>query len=229
MTMLDALARRRRRLTVASALMGTLMATVILVAQNPQTTPPSTPEAPQRGGGGRGGGRGARSIQTMTLETAAWTDGGQIPTRYAQAGHDVSPPLAWTNAPDPTTAFVLIVHDLDAPIGTGVDDTLQWMLWNLPGTARTLAEGQPQGPQLPDGTRQISATGPYYRGPAAPASGPPHHYVFELFALDAMIDVPPVGAAPATTRAAVVAAMAGHVRAKGTLVGVYRRPPAGSP
>jgi Raf kinase inhibitor-like YbhB/YbcL family protein len=223
MTTLDALARRARRLAAIGALMGALAATVALVAQTPQTTGPPTPVAPQRGGGGGRGGRGGRSIQTMTLETTAWTDGGQIPTKYAQAGHDVSPPLSWTNAPDPTATFVLIVHDMDAPIGDGADDLLQWMLWNIPGTARTIAEGQPQGPQLPDGSRQISATGPYYRGPGALASGPSHHYVFELFALDAVIDVPPVGAAPAATRAAVVAAMAGHVRAKGTLVGLYKR------
>ena len=81
----------------------------------------------------------------------------------------------------------------------------------------------PQGPQLPDGTRQISATGPYYRGPAAPATGPAHHYVFELFALDATIDVPAVGASPAATRAAVIAAMAGHVRGKAVLVGTFKR------
>jgi Raf kinase inhibitor-like YbhB/YbcL family protein len=223
MTTLYALARRARRRAAIVALMGALAASVALVAQTPQTTPPQTPATPQRGGGGGRGGRGARSIQTMTLETTAWTDGSQMATKYAQAGHDVSPPLSWTNAPDPTTTFVLIVHDLDAPIGDGLDDLLQWMLWNIPGTARTIAEGQPQGPQLPDGSRQISATGPYYRGPAAPASGPPHHVVFELFALDTTIDVPPVGASPPATRAAVVAAMAGHVRGKGTLVGMYRR------
>jgi Raf kinase inhibitor-like YbhB/YbcL family protein len=222
MRMLDPLRRRTRRVASIALLLGPLVATVALIAQNPQPPAP-TPAAPQRGGGGGRGGRGARSIQTMTLETTAWTDGGQIPTKYAQAGHDVSPPLTWTNAPDPTTSFVLIVHDLDSPIGDGVDDLLQWMVWNIPGTARALAEGRPQGPQLPDGSRQISATGPYYRGPGAPASGPAHHYVFELFGLDTTIDVPPVGAAPAATRAAVVAAMAGHVRAKGTMVGVYKR------
>jgi phosphatidylethanolamine-binding protein (PEBP) family uncharacterized protein len=66
-------------------------------------------------------------------------------------------------------------------------------------------------------------SGPYYRGPAAPATGPLHHYVFELFALDTILDVPAVGAPPAATRAAVVAAMAGHVRGKAVMVGVYRR------
>jgi phosphatidylethanolamine-binding protein (PEBP) family uncharacterized protein len=81
----------------------------------------------------------------------------------------------------------------------------------------------PQGASLPDGTRQISATGPNYRGPAAPASGPPHHYLFELYALDAMLDIPAVGAPPSQARAAVLAAMAGHVRGKAVLVGLFKR------
>jgi phosphatidylethanolamine-binding protein (PEBP) family uncharacterized protein len=99
------------------------------------------------------------------------------------------------------------------------------MLWNIPAGTRSLAEGVPQISQLPDGTRQISASGPYYRGPGAAAAGPAHHYVFELFALDATIDVPAVGASPPQTRAAVLAAMAGHVRAKGVLVGLFHRAP----
>jgi hypothetical protein len=47
--------------------------------------------------------------------------------------------------------------------------------------------------------------------------------VFELFALDQDVDVPAVGASPPQTRAAVVAAMAGHVRGKGVLVGLFKR------
>ena len=39
-----------------------------------------------------------------------------------------------------------------------------------------------------------------------------------------MLDVPAVGASPAQTRAAVLAAMAGHVRGKAVYVGLYRRP-----
>jgi Raf kinase inhibitor-like YbhB/YbcL family protein len=195
---------------------------IALLAQNPppqQTTTAGTPQttaapAGQRGGGG---GRGRGGIQAMALTTTAWADGAAIPEKYTQKGHDVSPPLAWANAPDTVTSFVLIMHDIDAPIAPGTDDTVQWMLWNIPGTAHSLPEGMPQGPQLEDGTRQISVTGPNYRGPGAPTSGPAHHYVFEIYALDATIDVPAVGAAPAATRAAVIAAMSGHVRGRGVL------------
>jgi Raf kinase inhibitor-like YbhB/YbcL family protein len=160
----------------------------------------------------------------MTLTTPAWPDGGQIPAKYAQQGGEVSPPLSWSNVPETAVSFVLVVHDLDAATGPGTDDALHWLVWNIPVSTRALPEGVPQGAVLPDGSRQISATGPNYRGPGAPASGPPHHYVFELFALDAMLDVPAVGATPAQTRAAVLAAMAGKVRGKAVYTGLYKRP-----
>lgn len=184
-------------------------------AQNP---PSGAPPQPQRGGG-----RG-RAIRVMTLTSSAFKDGATLAARYSQAGEELSPPLAWSGVPDSTRSFVLIVRDLDAPSGRdGTDDLLHWMLWNIPVTATSLPEGMAAQSQLPDGTRQISVSGPYYRGPGAPASGPPHHYVFEIFALDTLVEVPAVGASPAATRAAVLAAMVGRVRGKGVLVGLYKR------
>ena len=187
-------------------------------AQPAQAQPP-----PQggRGGGGRGGG-GRGGVAVMTLHSI-WPDGGQIPVRYTQAGTEDSPPLEWTNAPEGVTSFVLIVHDVDAATAPGTDDTLHWMVWNIPGTQTTLAGSLPRGSELANGIRQISATGPNYRGPGAPSAGPAHHYLFELFALDTTINVPAVGAQPAATRAAVIVAMAGHVRGKGVLVGLFKR------
>jgi len=195
----------------------------VSAGQQPPAQPPA-PAAPSPSQPQRGGGRGRGAIQLMTLTSPAWTDGGQIPPKYSQAGGDISPALAWNNVPDTAAAFVLVVHDLDAPISPGTDDLLHWLVWNIPGSARALPEHVPQGASLPDGSRQISATGPNYRAPAAPASGPAHHYVFELYALDAQIDVPAVGALPAQTRAAVMAAIAGHVRGKGVFTGMFKRP-----
>jgi Raf kinase inhibitor-like YbhB/YbcL family protein len=179
---------------------------------------------PPGGRGGRGGGRG-RAVQIMTLTSAAFSPGAPIPVKHSQAGEEASPQLAWSGAPDSVGSFVLIVHDVSAPTGNGLDDVLHWLVWNIPGNARSLPEAIPHGPQLPDGSKQISVSGPYFRGPAAPASGPPHHYVFELYALDAMLDVQTEGMSPAATRAALVAAMAGHVRAKGVTMGMFRRSP----
>ena len=189
--------------------------------QTVQGAPPQQPQPPPAGRGRGGRGRGAA---VMTLSTTAWADGGQIPVKYSQAGDEVSPALTWSNVPEMVQSFVLIVHDVDAATSDGTSAMLHWLVWNIPGSAKSLPEAVPQGAELPDGMRQISQTGPNYRGPAAPASGPPHHYLFELFALDATIDVPAVGASPAETRAAVVAAMAGHVRGKAAMVGLFRRP-----
>lgn len=186
----------------------------------------AAPQTPQRGAvppAAPGGGRGRGAVQVMTLASTAWPDGGRIPAKYTQAGEQVSPPLTWNNVPEGAGSFVLIVHDLDAAAGNGTDDILHWMLWNIPATAAGLPEHLPQASQLADGTRQISASGPYYRGPGAPAAGPAHHYAFELFALDSMLDVPPLGASPPQARAAVLSAMAGHVRGKAVYVGLFKR------
>jgi Raf kinase inhibitor-like YbhB/YbcL family protein len=186
--------------------------------------PPGAPGGQPPPAGQRGGGRGRGAAQVMRLSTPAWPDGAQIPLKHTQAGEEASPALAWSGAPDGVASYVLVMHDVDAAIGPGTDDILHWMVWNIPAASTGLPERVPRGAQLPDGTRQISATGPNYRGPGAPASGPPHHYVFELFALDTTLDVPAVGASPPQTRAAVAAAMAGHVRGKAVYVGLFRRP-----
>jgi Raf kinase inhibitor-like YbhB/YbcL family protein len=202
---------------------GVLLLSASLVAQRgaPPPQPPAGVQPPPAGQ--RGGGRGRGGVQVMTLNST-WPDGGPIPVRYTQAGDEDSPPLEWTNAPDGVVSYVLLMHDLDAAIGPGTDDLLHWLVWNIPGTQQSLPGSMPRGAQLAGGMRQISATGPNYRGPGAPAAGPPHHYIFELYALDTTLDVPAVGAQPPQTRAAVVSAMAGHVRGKAVYVGLFKRP-----
>jgi Raf kinase inhibitor-like YbhB/YbcL family protein len=209
---------------IRSTLLCIVLLAIGVLAQAPGQRPGGNqPPAGPGGPGGPGGGQRRGPVQVMTLTTTAWPDGGQIPRKYTQAGEQVSPPFSWSNVPDGAQNFVLIARDLDAAVAAGTDDTLHWMLWNIPASARSLPEGVPQGSQLPDGTRQISVSGPYYRGPGAPASGPPHHYAFELYAVDGPVNVPAVGQSPAETRAAVLAAMAGRVRGKGVYVGLFKR------
>jgi Raf kinase inhibitor-like YbhB/YbcL family protein len=226
---------------LASAVLITATATD-LWCQNPPTTivPPAQQPAPQRGGGNRGRG----GIRIMTLTSPAFADGGMIPTKHAQPGRDVSPALSWTGAPDSVASYVLLVHDADAAGGDGTDDVMHWLVWNIPGSATGLPEGVRQGPQvagvvpapaappgpgggggggLAAGIRQISVSGPYYRGPAAPNTGPAHHYVFELYALDANVNVQPVIQNAGLTRRLVMEAIENHVRGKGVLVGLFRR------
>lgn len=165
----------------------------------------------------------------FTLSTEAFTDGGEIPLRYSQAAPDAapgggtSPELNWRNAPEGTRSFVLHMQDLDFAPNQGTDTQVHWVVWNIPASETGLAEGLPSGSELPNGAYQISATGPVYRGPGAPATRPPHHYLFELYALDTELGVEPTDDAFAT-RAAVIEAMQGHVLGKSVYMGRFRRP-----
>jgi Raf kinase inhibitor-like YbhB/YbcL family protein len=193
--------------------------------------------AQQRGGGG-GGGRGGggrgrgNAFANLTLVTTAWPDGGMIPLRYTQAGPEISPAIQWSAAPAGTASFVLMLHDADAlAANTSTDDFLHWMLWNIPATATGLPQGMPDGFELPDGMRQISVSGSRYRGPGASATGPIHHYVLELYALDTMLDIKVTPQGPQepnpnvqAIRTSIVQAMAGHIRGKAAYFGLFRRP-----
>jgi Raf kinase inhibitor-like YbhB/YbcL family protein len=189
-----------------------LLSTTLLAQERGRGAAPATPPAPP-----------------MTLTIPSFADGGPIPVRFSQAaegaapGEGTSPAMTWANVPPGTQSFVLHMHDLDVARNKTTDDQAHWVVWNIPGTATGIAEGAPKGPQLPDGSYQISATGPVYRGPGAPANGPMHHYMFELFALDTKLDVQP-GADAFDTRAAVMKAIQGHVLGKAVYGGLFRRP-----
>jgi Raf kinase inhibitor-like YbhB/YbcL family protein len=159
----------------------------------------------------------------MTLTTPAFPDGDPIPVKYTQAGDQVSPALNWSNVPPGTQSFVLHMHDPDVARNKTTEDQVHWLVWNISGTATGLPENVPKGAELPDGMRQISASGPVYRGPGAPANGPMHHYTFEIYALDAKIDVA-AGADAWEARTAVWKAMQGHILGKAVYVGLFRRP-----
>jgi Raf kinase inhibitor-like YbhB/YbcL family protein len=172
---------------------------------------------------------GAPAPPSMTLSIAGFTDGGLVPVRFSQAaegaapGEGTSPAITWTNVPAGTQSFVLNMHDMDVARNKTTDDQAHWVVWNIPATATGLPEGVPKGSQRPDGSYQISATGPMYRGPGAPANGPMHHYMFELYALDTKLDVQPAADA-FETRANVMKAMQGHILGKAVYGGLFRRP-----
>ncbi len=159
----------------------------------------------------------------LTLTSTSFSDGSEIPAKYTSADPmPMSPKFDWTNVPMGTVTFALLMHDPDVVFNRSIEtDVTHWIVWNIPGTARELPENMQPTAQMPDGTiqgkNQANRVG--YLGPGAPAAGPPHHYTWELYALDTKLDL-----GPDATRADVIKAINGHVLAKALYVGRFKRP-----
>jgi Raf kinase inhibitor-like YbhB/YbcL family protein len=169
----------------------------------------------QRGGGGRGVGIPA----PIKITIPAFGDGGMIPAKYGCANGknaNLSPEIQFSGAPAGTQSFALILHDPDVAIGG--DDVLHWAIFNIPGTATSLPEGVPAKAKLDDGAEQLNNIGGSvgYFNPCPP---PPttHHYLFEMYALDTKLEPAP------TSRADLMKAMTGHIKAKGIYIGLFHQ------
>ena len=154
---------------------------------------------------------------TLDVTSAAFAPGGAIPMVYSSYGQSLSPPLSWSAGPSGTRSYAILMEDPDARMP---HPAYHWVAWNIPADTTSLQEGLGGGPQLtePKGMRQGLSTPGHlgYFGPKPPVGDPPHHYHVQVFALDRTLDL-----LPGATRDELVAAMAGHVLAKGELVGTY--------
>lgn len=166
--------------------------------------------------------RGGPPRPALLLSTTAFTDGGELPKKYSCAGGaaSVSPALTWVNPPAGTMSFALLLHDPEPHIRKSRYDITHWMIWNIPADANSLPEGVPAGTvDLPDGARQGKPYNnkPGYAGPCAPP-GNPHHYTYELFALDSKLDL-----SPDATRDDFEKALDGHVLAASEVVAMFHQ------
>ncbi len=150
----------------------------------------------------------------FSLKSGAFAPGAAIPPAHTCDGADASPPLEWSGAPAGTRAFALMLHDPDAPAG----DWLHWAAWNIPAGSHALAAGIPKNASLPDGTQQgrNDFGRPGYGGPCPP--GGTHHYVFALYAIDAMLTLP-----PDAPRDRIEKEIRAHQLGTTELIGIYER------
>jgi hypothetical protein len=157
-----------------------------------------------------------KEVQAMELKvtSAAFSEGGMIPSQYTCDGADKSPPISWTKGPEGTKSYALISDDPDAPVGTWV----HWVIYNIPASVTSLAENIPKKARLDDGSLQgINDFKKYgYGGPCPP--GGTHRYYFKVYALNTVIS-----AEPGLTKKQLLKAMEGHILAQGQLMGRYSR------
>ena len=187
---------------------------VVLFGSDGAAQAQQTPQGQGQGAGrGAGGGRGF-SLPPLLMETDAFPDGGIVPQKYTGRG-GVQPGFKFSNAPAGTVSYAIIFHDLDVAFKGEPADVLHWIAWNIPASANGIPEGS-----LPPGSVQgNNITGqPNYMGPGAPPGPRYHHYVFELYALNANVELPPTA-----SRDDLLKAMSGKIVAKAAYVGRFRQ------
>jgi Raf kinase inhibitor-like YbhB/YbcL family protein len=167
----------------------------------------------------------------MTLTSTSIQDGQRIPARYGSddakracsprnpaicpcPGQNVSPELAWHDAPAGTKSFAILMYDIDGQYGAGVS---HWVAYNIAPTTTELAQGDAtagKGFTGGKGTRGNAN----YTGPCPPQGDGPHHYLITLYALD----LEPTLAA-GLNRADFMAAAKGHMLTSATIGGLFAR------
>ncbi|MEA3275301.1 MAG: YbhB/YbcL family Raf kinase inhibitor-like protein [Pseudomonadota bacterium] len=154
----------------------------------------------------------------LTLSSAAFSDGGEIPRRFTCEGEDLSPDLSWSGLPQDTQSLVLIVDDPDAPDPSAPKMVWDhWLLYNLPPDSGGLPEAvRPQ--ELPAGTLEgVNSWGRTgYGGPCPPIGR--HRYFHILYALDTQIED-----LNEPNKNRLLAAMEGHILTHTELVGTYQK------
>ena len=144
-----------------------------------------------------------------------------------KTGENISPPLEWTDVPEGTASFALILDSEEA-----AGPWTHWVVWNIPADSAGLGEGVSAEGELPGGSRQgVNSGGDVgYLGPCPPPfaiidasaggdvvrskTGSVQKYYFHLYALDSVLDL-----APGATKEDLLQAMEGHVLGAGELAG----------
>jgi phosphatidylethanolamine-binding protein (PEBP) family uncharacterized protein len=153
--------------------------------------------------------------ESVTVTSSAFNDGSPMPPYSAGkgVGDNTSPPLRWDGLPPETRQVVLVIDDVDVPLPRPL--------------LHTIAVIDPTLDRVAAGSLQPGSTGMRFiradlghRGYAGPRPIPghgPHRYRFHVFAIGEPIPD------TVTTAKALLAAMSGHVLARGVLTGTYER------
>jgi hypothetical protein len=153
------------------------------------------------------------AARALELTSPAFSDGQTVPPQYTCDGRDVSPPLKWSNPPDGTASYALVMDDPDAPGGTWD----HWVLYNVGADKTGLSEALPKtkhpGHGMAQGRNSWRKFG--YGGPCPPSGR--HRYIFKLYALDEKMDLK-----PGLDKGRLLRKIKGHVLDQAELMGYFR-------
>lgn len=137
--------------------------------------------------------RNPTQMQTdMTLSCADIAEGSTLSNDYVAniwgyTGNNISPELTWQNAPKDTKSFALTMYDPDAPTGFG---WRHWTVFNIPADWTSLPKNKSNdfGNGVIELQNDAGLTG--FIGAFPPQGDKPHRYIFTLYALNEILDLP---------------------------------------
>src|ERR1700754_325881 len=130
----------------------------------------------------------ANAQGVFTITSSSFKDGERLATKMAGnnksnpncVGENVSPALSWSNPPEGTKSFAILMFDIDGRPPGGVS---HWVAYGIPASVMSFTEGEvsKQTEKFVGGQSTMKLA--HYFGPCTPP-GPPHHYIFTLIATD---------------------------------------------
>lgn len=174
------------------------------------TAPPQPSVTSANSGLAAAGTPATPAVSGFTLSSTAFEPGQPIPIAYTcdAGGQAPSPPLAWGGVPTGTVELALTVVDPDA------NDFVHWVMAGIDPSVQAISIGN-----VPDGVVQGTNSGGSvgWTGPCPP-QGPPHHYVFSLYALSS-----PSGLTQGVDGHTAITTLQNTHSAPATLTGTYQR------
>src|SRR6516164_713577 len=126
----------------------------------------------------------AWAADVLTLSSSALQDNGILATKNACSdkqrtpncvGENISPPLAWSNAPEGTKSFALLLLDPEGRPPAGVS---HMVVYGIPSDLTGFAEGELSKPSDKFvGGKNLMGSGTYF-GAGPPPNVDWHHYTF---------------------------------------------------
>ena len=148
----------------------------------------------------------------MQLTSSGFSDGGEMPLELGYKNGNETPALSINGIPEGTKSLALIMDDPDA-MGAVGKVWVHWVVWNIEGSTKfTIIMNNRTLGQCLQGMTDFGEVG--YGGPAPPDKR--HTYVFKLYALDSILDLP-----EGSTKSELEKAMEGHIIEQTQLTGTY--------
>jgi Raf kinase inhibitor-like YbhB/YbcL family protein len=168
----------------------------------------------------------ALAAGVLTLSSPAIQDNGTLATKNACSdtqrspncvGENISPPLDWSNVPEGTKSFALLLFDPEGRAPAGVS---HMVIYGIPADVKGFAEGELSKPSDKFvGGKSLMGLATYF-GPGTPPNTDWHHYTFTLVATD----LDPKALEPGLTRDELAKALEGHVKGSAGLVTRFKHP-----